>query len=163
MATYMVRRLIQAIPIIIGISLISFLIVYLTPGSPVDKFRTPRVSPATIQNLIRLYGLDQPLPIQFWNWFTHFWTFPFDNLAWGYSFTDGRPVRDKIFQRFWRADTSRARDTGGSGLGLAIVSGIVAAHRGRVEVIDTPGGGATFRVWLPLVPRGWEAPEPAAP
>ncbi|WP_066518245.1 sensor histidine kinase [Curtobacterium ammoniigenes] len=72
-------------------------------------------------------------------------------------------LRDKIFQRFWRADTSRARDTGGSGLGLAIVSGIVAAHRGRVEVIDTPGGGATFRVWLPLVPRGWEAPEPTAP
>jgi peptide/nickel transport system permease protein len=99
MATYILRRLIQAIPIVIGISLISFLIVYLTPGSPVDKFRTPRVSPQTIQNLIHLYGLDQPLPIQFWNWFTHFWSFPWDNLAWGYSFTDGRPVRDKIFQR----------------------------------------------------------------
>jgi two-component system OmpR family sensor kinase len=61
-------------------------------------------------------------------------------------------IREKIFQRFWRADTSRARDTGGSGLGLAIVSGIVAAHQGSVEVFDTPGGGATFRVWLPLVP-----------
>jgi len=99
MATYILRRLIQAIPIVVGISLISFLIVYLTPGSPVDKFRTPRVSPQTIANLIHLYGLDQPLPIQFWNWFTHFWSFPWDNLAWGYSFTDGRPVRDKIFQR----------------------------------------------------------------
>ncbi|OII10221.1 hypothetical protein BIU97_11625 [Curtobacterium sp. MCBA15_009] len=62
-------------------------------------------------------------------------------------------LRDKIFQRFWRADTSRARDTGGSGLGLAIVSGIVAAHNGSVEVFDTEGGGATFRVWLPLLPR----------
>jgi two-component system, OmpR family, sensor kinase len=70
-------------------------------------------------------------------------------------------LRDKIFQRFWRADTSRARDTGGSGLGLAIVSGIVAAHRGDVEVLDTPGGGATFRVWLPLLPRDWAAPAPA--
>jgi peptide/nickel transport system permease protein len=99
MLTYILRRLIQAIPIVIGISIISFAIVYLTPGSPVDKFRTPRVSPTVIANLIRLYGLDQPLPIQFWNWFTHFWTFPVDNLAWGYSFTDGRPVRDKIFQR----------------------------------------------------------------
>jgi len=67
-------------------------------------------------------------------------------------------LRDKIFQRFWRADTSRARDTGGSGLGLAIVSGIVAAHHGAVEVFDTPGGGATFRVWLPLLPRD-EAPD----
>jgi two-component system, OmpR family, sensor kinase len=61
-------------------------------------------------------------------------------------------VREKIFQRFWRADSSRTRDTGGSGLGLAIVSAIVAAHKGTVEVDETPGGGATFRVRLPLLP-----------
>ena len=59
-------------------------------------------------------------------------------------------IREKIFQRFWRADSSRTRGTGGSGLGLAIVSGIVEAHQGSVEVVDTPGGGATFRVQLPL-------------
>ncbi|WP_295128418.1 HAMP domain-containing sensor histidine kinase [uncultured Leifsonia sp.] len=59
-------------------------------------------------------------------------------------------IREKIFQRFWRADTSRARETGGSGLGLAIVSSIVAAHHGTVEVVETDGGGATFRVSLPL-------------
>lgn len=62
-------------------------------------------------------------------------------------------IREKIFQRFWRADTSRTRETGGSGLGLAIVSGIVAAHKGEVTVLETPGGGATFRVALPLLPR----------
>jgi len=61
-----------------------------------------------------------------------------------------REIRDKIFQRFWRADASRARETGGNGLGLAIVAAIVQAHHGSVDVIDTPGGGATFRVWLPL-------------
>ena len=99
MASYILRRLIQAVPIILGISVITFLIVYLTPGSPVDKFRSPRVTPEQIQNLIRLYGLDQPLPVQFWNWFTHFWKFPWDNTAWGYSFTDGLPVRDKIYAR----------------------------------------------------------------
>jgi two-component system OmpR family sensor kinase len=60
-------------------------------------------------------------------------------------------VRDKIFQRFWRADSSRNRDTGGSGLGLAIVQSIVASHGGTVEVVDTPGGGATFRARLPLL------------
>jgi two-component system OmpR family sensor kinase len=60
-------------------------------------------------------------------------------------------LREKIFQRFWRADTSRTRDTGGSGLGLAIVAGIVANHNGHVEVLETPGGGATFRVSLPLL------------
>jgi two-component system OmpR family sensor kinase len=60
-------------------------------------------------------------------------------------------IREKIFQRFWRADTSRNRDTGGSGLGLAIVAGIVASHKGSVDVVETPGGGATFRVRLPLL------------
>jgi len=99
MASYIIRRLVQALPILIGISVISFAIVFLTPGSPVDKFRTPRVSPETIQHLIHLYGLDQPLPVQFWNWFTHFWTFPWDKTAWGYSFVDGSSVRDKIFSR----------------------------------------------------------------
>jgi two-component system OmpR family sensor kinase len=68
-------------------------------------------------------------------------------------------LREKIFQRFWRADASRTRDTGGSGLGLAIVAGIVENHQGLVEVVETPGGGATFRVSLPLLPRD----EPPAP
>ena len=62
-------------------------------------------------------------------------------------------LREKIFQRFWRADTSRTRETGGSGLGLAIVAGIVAKHEGHVEVLETPGGGATFRVSIPLLPH----------
>ena len=68
-------------------------------------------------------------------------------------------IREKIFQRFWRADTSRNRGTGGSGLGLAIVASIIAAHKGDVEVVETPGGGATFRVWLPLLQSANETPE----
>ncbi|HEX4058972.1 MAG TPA: HAMP domain-containing sensor histidine kinase [Galbitalea sp.] len=69
---------------------------------------------------------------------------------------DGIPpqIREKIFQRFWRADTSRTRDTGGSGLGLAIVASIVASHGGSVDVVETPGGGATFRARLPLLHAG---------
>jgi two-component system OmpR family sensor kinase len=64
-------------------------------------------------------------------------------------------IREKIFQRFWRADSSRTRETGGSGLGLAIVSGIIASHKGEVTVRETPGGGATFRVSLPLLPEDY--------
>jgi two-component system OmpR family sensor kinase len=67
-------------------------------------------------------------------------------------------IRQKIFQRFWRADSSRTRETGGSGLGLAIVSAIIAQHKGAVEVLDTPGGGATFRIVLPLLPQDYVAP-----
>jgi len=67
---------------------------------------------------------------------------------------DGIPpqIRDKIFERLWRADNSRARETGGSGLGLAIVDTIVKRHRGSITVEETPGGGATFTVALPRVP-----------
>ncbi|MEW1976009.1 MULTISPECIES: HAMP domain-containing sensor histidine kinase [Microbacterium] len=61
-------------------------------------------------------------------------------------------IREQIFERFWRADTSRARETGGSGLGLAIVASIVSALHGSVRVDETPGGGATFTVTLPLAP-----------
>jgi len=60
-----------------------------------------------------------------------------------------KQLRDKVFERFYRADSSRNRDTGGTGLGLAIVKEIVALHKGRIEVKETKGGGATFRVKLP--------------
>lgn len=63
-------------------------------------------------------------------------------------------IRDQIFQRFWRADTSRARETGGSGLGLAIVASIVSSLGGEISVEETPGGGATFIFALPLAPKG---------
>ena len=57
----------------------------------------------------------------------------------------------KVFERFYRVDASRARTQGGgSGLGLSIVTAVVTAHGGRVGVAPTPGGGATFRVELPL-------------
>jgi two-component system OmpR family sensor kinase len=56
----------------------------------------------------------------------------------------------RVFDRFYRADTSRSRATGsGAGLGLTIVRSLVAAHGGRVEVRTAPGEGATFRVLLP--------------
>jgi len=65
---------------------------------------------------------------------------------------DGVPkqLREKVFERFYRADNSRNRETGGTGLGLSIVKQIVAVHKGRIDVRDTPGGGATFRVILPV-------------
>ena len=62
-------------------------------------------------------------------------------------------LREKIFQRFWRADTSCTRETGGSGLGLSIVASVVDALHGSIVVSETPGGGATFRVAFPLAQR----------
>ena len=54
-----------------------------------------------------------------------------------------------VFDRFWRADKSRSRDTGGSGLGLAITRHLVEAHGGSVAAESVPGTGSTFRLVLP--------------
>lgn len=98
MATFIFRRILQAIPILIGIAVVAFFIVRLAPGSPLDRFRGGRVSPEVIQNLIVLYQLDKPLPDQLWSWLT---TFPqiWREDAWGYSFTDGKPVLTTIWSR----------------------------------------------------------------
>jgi two-component system, OmpR family, sensor kinase len=67
---------------------------------------------------------------------------------------------ERVFERFYRADSSRSRTpagSGGSGLGLSIVAAIAAAHGGRALVRSTPGDGAVFRVELPLLA------EPATP
>jgi len=58
--------------------------------------------------------------------------------------------RERIFERFYRVDPARSRTRGGAGLGLAIARWIAQAHGGRIELSDTAGGGATFRVRLPL-------------
>jgi len=96
--SYIVRRTLQALPILFGVAVIVFMIVQLAPGSPIDRFRTPRISPAQLDALIRLYGLDQPILDQFVKWITAFvqvWRVD----AWGYSFLDGQPVLNKVLER----------------------------------------------------------------
>lgn len=55
-----------------------------------------------------------------------------------------------IFDRFYRADTSRTRQYGGAGLGLSITKSIVEAHKGKITVESTPGSGTLFHVYLPI-------------
>jgi two-component system OmpR family sensor kinase len=73
--------------------------------------------------------------------------------------TDSGPGLDEehlahVFERFYRADSSRARASGGVGLGLAIVAAVAEAHGGSVSARSTPGEGATFEIALPLAGQG---------
>ena len=60
--------------------------------------------------------------------------------------------RERVFERFYRTDTSRSRETGGTGLGLSIVAAILEQHDGSVHIEETPGGGAIFVISLPFYP-----------
>jgi two-component system sensor histidine kinase SenX3 len=64
----------------------------------------------------------------------------------------GIPTRDleRIFERFYRVDRARSRDTGGTGLGLAIVRHVAQAHGGDVTVDSREGEGSTFTIQVPI-------------
>jgi signal transduction histidine kinase len=59
--------------------------------------------------------------------------------------------RDKVFDRFYRAEPGRGRDSGGAGLGLAIVKWVVQSHSGKIHLDSPPDGGSTFVIQLPSV------------
>jgi peptide/nickel transport system permease protein len=90
---YILRRLLQNIPILIGITIISFSIIHLAPGSPIGMSLDPKVSPEIVAQMEKNYDLDKPLHIQYGLWLKKLFT---GDL---YSFKDGRPVMEKIGER----------------------------------------------------------------
>ncbi|HEY63196.1 MAG TPA: ABC transporter permease [Caldilineae bacterium] len=98
MGRYIIRRLVQMIPLLFAISVLSFLIMHLAPGDPtamyIDPTKGAGSNPEALQRLRRQLGLDQPLYIQYWKWLTN-------TLRgnWGYSFINRQPVLDNIMAR----------------------------------------------------------------
>ena len=98
MLGYALRRLVLALPLLIGITFISFAVIHLAPGEPVDLQAGDlnAQSSAQARQLLReLYGLDKPLAVQYWNWLGRL-----ARLDFGRSFApDARPVLQKIGER----------------------------------------------------------------
>jgi peptide/nickel transport system permease protein len=97
MWTYIAKRLLLMAPLLVGITLVSFLVIHLAPGTPVELQTTmnPKVSLEAQKRLRELYGLDKPLLTQYWDWLKRL-----ARLDFGRSFSpDRRPVWDKIRER----------------------------------------------------------------
>ncbi|MFO7577898.1 MAG: ABC transporter permease [Pelovirga sp.] len=97
MLTYILRRLLLLLPLLLGITLISFIVIHLAPGEPTDLQTqlNPQASSELQERLRRQYGLDQPLHVQYGQWLTRL-----VQLDFGDSFAgDRRPVLDKILER----------------------------------------------------------------
>jgi len=97
MKQYALKRLIGMLPLLLGITIISFGMMHLAPGEPsvVGNEFNPKVSAADIERLRSYYGLDKPLYEQYWNWLKRLAVLDFGN-----SFSsDGRPVMDKVMER----------------------------------------------------------------
>ena len=96
MFSYLTKRVLLMIPLIFGITLITFTVIHLAPGNPVEvqTEMSLKVTAQAKENLKKLYGLDKPLHVQYLDWITRF-----VKLDFGKSFVDGRNVLDKIAER----------------------------------------------------------------
>ncbi len=94
---YLLKRLSLMVPMLLGITLVSFAVIHLAPGTPVEMQATmnPKASLEAQKRLMEIYGLDKPLPEQYWNWLKRIAVLDF-----GLSLSpDRRPVWDKIKER----------------------------------------------------------------
>ncbi|WP_019587659.1 ABC transporter permease [Deinococcus apachensis] len=93
--TYLLKRLIGAVPLLLGVSLILFGVLHLAPGGPLDVYAdNPSVSPEALAQMRTAFGLDQPLPVQYVSWVTAFF-----QGEWGFSIRTARPVVQEIAER----------------------------------------------------------------
>jgi len=96
MIKYIFHRILGLIPLLFGITIITFMVIHLAPGKPTDMEAqfNPKVSLEARDRIARLYGLDKPLPAQYMDWLRRLARFDF-----GISFVDSRPVMEKIKER----------------------------------------------------------------
>ncbi|MQA81047.1 MAG: ABC transporter permease subunit [Streptosporangiales bacterium] len=138
MTSYLIRRLLQSIPLLAGISIVVFLLLQMTPGGPlVAGEGATQASPEQMAQLREQYGLDKPLPTQYANWIGGLVT-----GDWGVSYNSGEPVIGMIAERvpLTLLLTGMALLVA---LLIALPVGIVSAYR-RNSVFDYTSTGMAF-------------------
>jgi len=157
MLTHLFKRLLASIPLLIGITIISFAVMHLAPGEPIGAMTdmNPKVSAQARQRMRELYGLDKPLYVQYLDWLKRI-----VKLDFGRSFApDQRPVWDKIAERLPITVMINVLDLLII-LVIAIPIGVVAASRqhsrfDRITTFLVFLGFATPTFWLALLLMIW--------
>lgn len=150
-ARVVLTRLVAAVPLLLGISLLLFLVVHLAPGGPLDVYAdNPSVTPAALERLAEAYGLDKPLPVQYGLWLKAMLT-----GDWGFSIRTGRPVLTELVERL-----GPTLELGLAAMLVALVASLTlgtlaAARRGswidRAIDAATLSGLSMPAFWLALV------------
>jgi peptide/nickel transport system permease protein len=147
---YLGRRAVSTLPMLVLVSLITFLLIHITPGDPASVVAGENATLEAIEEARRRLGLDQPFPIQFWKWLMGVIS---GDL--GTSFTSGRPVTELIFDRL---PITLSLTTGATLIGLliAIPLGVFAAtQRGgwldRATIFGTSLGIAAPEFFIGLL------------
>jgi peptide/nickel transport system permease protein len=121
---FVVKRLLQAIPLLIGVSIIGFAMMHLAPGGPLAVYTlNPTITAQDIERIKHVFGLDQPIYIQYLKWAAGMFT-----GNWGNTFFGGRPVLDVILERMPATFLLM-----GSGMSLAIIIGMLIGILGAVK------------------------------
>lgn len=124
MLQYIIKRLLQAIPLLIGVSIIGFAMMHLAPGGPLAVYTlNPTITAQDIERIKHIFGLDQPIHIQYLKWAYGIFT-----GNWGFTFFGGRPVLQVILERFPATFLLM-----GSAMSLAILIGMLIGILGAVR------------------------------
>ena len=156
MITYLIRRLLGLVPLLLGITLLCFAVIHLTPGDPtvLGSEMNPKISLQARQRIAEFYGLNDPLPVQYGRWLKRILTLDF-----GRSLTDHRPVIEKIAERIPITLTINLLSMGLVVL-IALPIGILAAAKSQGTFDQTTTllvfvGFSAPTFWLALLLMRW--------
>ncbi|MHA6251176.1 ABC transporter permease [Oceanobacillus sp. CAU 1775] len=171
MVQFIVRRLLQLIPVLLGVTIIVFSLMHLTPGNPAHIIAGENAPPDTIAQIEKRLGLDQPIPIQFYEFVKDAVTLDFGN-----SWRTSLPVSHELWPKFW-VTLELAVYSMIFSIVLGMAAGIVSAVR-QYSVMDVTlmlvalFGLSMPNFWLGLMlmqwfsinlgwfpPTGWGSPE----
>ena len=143
MTVWLVRRLAAAIAIVFAVVTITFVLIHLAPGTPFGADEQRQLDPEVIAQLRRQFGLDQPLPVQYWNWVS-----ALAHGDAGFSIRTGRPVLVEIAERL-PATLELAAAATLIAIAVGIPLGLLSALRPRSAIDVTARIGGLLGLSLP--------------